>query len=85
MEQTWDTRIDFDIDKTLANLTALRVSAAGAVGAAALVQVDAAGAYQARPLDEARAVIDYVWDNIFQYAATGVAEFAPALMERTEA
>jgi hypothetical protein len=85
MEQTWDTRIDFDIDKTLANLIALRVSAAGAEDVAALVQVDAAGAYQARPLDEARAVIDYVWDNIFQYAATGVAEFAPALMERTEA
>jgi len=74
MEDKFDTKIDFDINKTLNNLLAIRgkIVKSGADAAStqsvALVTCDSDGRYQNLSLDDALQVIDYVWDNAFQYA-----------------
>lgn len=71
MGQKLDAHIDFDIQKTLTNLAGMHAPVAtgmdGETTDVALLRVDARGAYQAVPMNDAKAVIDYIWDNIFHY------------------
>ncbi|NJP04943.1 MAG: DUF3754 domain-containing protein [Chloroflexaceae bacterium] len=76
METRLDARIDFDIGKTLRNLEALQapigpVQSDGNAGMThvALLQTDTQGIHRVLPLSEANAVMDYIWDNIFQYTS----------------
>lgn len=72
MEQQLDTKIDFDIHKTLDNLSKPGAPLAESYGATngqstvSLANMDDTQRYQALPLHDAKAVIDYVWDNVFQ-------------------
>ncbi len=85
MDKRFQTRIDFDIDKTLRNLAAMRAplnEAADSTAEArhsALLHIDDQSTYRAVSLDEARMVIDYIWDHIFQYAPTSEADITPEL------
>lgn len=78
MEQQLDTKIDFDIRKTLDNLAKLQAPLAETYGATngqttvSLVNLDDTQRYQALPLHDAKAVIDYVWDNVFQYTTPSI-------------
>ncbi len=66
MEEMLDAQIDFDIRKTLENLTTFRAPVRGRK--VALLKIGDGGACQVLPLDEAKELIDDVWDNVFQYA-----------------
>ncbi len=66
MDTKFQTRIDFDIQKTLKNLAALHAPMQGQTRS--LLTVDAQGVCHVPPIDEAKTIIDHVWDNIFQYA-----------------
>jgi len=71
MEKTFGTKIDFDIKHSLKNLAAIRgkIPVSGLsdseIPETPLLQYDRAGRCQVLPLDEARRVIDDIWDNIF--------------------
>lgn len=88
MREKLDAPLNFDVDKALANLAALQ--APMAVDRAdrlpddmteySLLQRETDGSFRALPLAQAKAVIDYVWDNIFQYAPTESSQGASVLM-----
>lgn len=67
MEQYLDARIDFDIANTLTAMRALQAPVHGET-MTSLVQGDEQGGYTVLPVDEAKELIDYVWDNVFQYS-----------------
>ncbi len=65
------TRINFDIDKTLQNLTELHAELPGeakGLKKTALLTRQADGRLQVLPLAEAQQLIDYIWDHAFAYA-----------------
>lgn len=74
MEQRFDTKIDFDIRKTLTNLAALRAPVDAHDGQPArvlsLLHIDESGRCHVLPLNDAKAVIDYIWDNVFDYTTS---------------
>jgi hypothetical protein len=89
MEQNLDARIDFDIHKTLENLANMQAPVAspdgdGTTTDKALLSVTPAGEYQALPIDDAKAVLDYIWDNIFHYPIAPD-ELAPGQTKKTAA
>ena len=78
MEDRFNTKIDFDIDKPLCNLESIkakiedREASSYSVKHMSLLTRDkssylGAAHCQVLPLSEAKQVIDHVWDNIFQY------------------
>ena len=73
MEETIGKKIDFDIDKTIKNLQVIRgkvninSESDSGLTEVALLKQDEQNYLQALPLDKATQVIDYVWDNAFQY------------------
>jgi len=71
MEQTFGTKIDFDINGPLGNLQSIR----GQLKKASqlpikmpLLSYDKEGCCRVLPLHEAKQVIDDIWDNAFVYA-----------------
>ncbi|MGK7919070.1 MAG: TMEM143 family protein [Trichodesmium sp.] len=74
MEKNFDTKIDFDINGPLNNLTKIRgkIIEAGEdieqVPEIPLLTYDQNGYCQLLPLDDAKQLIDYIWDNAFHYA-----------------
>lgn len=70
-EEQFDTQVDFDIGKTIGNLEAIQGryidSQTGQPIEATLISRTAEGHCQALPLEEAKMVIDHVWDNLFDY------------------
>lgn len=74
MDKKFGTKIDFDINGPLRNLEEIRgkIVNEGAEEAnapeAALLSYDSDGCCQVLPLDDAKELIDYVWDNAFLYA-----------------
>ena len=73
MEDKFGTKIDFDINNTLRNLEGIRGKIVKEGAEAGMLEVplvtsDGEGHCQVLSLDEAKTVIDYVWDNAFQYA-----------------
>ena len=74
MSEKFGTIIDFDIEKTLRNLAAIKAKIQSneannyAVKQVSLLKRDRHNRCQALPLSEAKSVIDHVWDNIFDYS-----------------
>lgn len=74
MEQNFDTKIDFDIQGPLNNLTKIKgkIVREGEeeeeVEKVPLLTYDDNGCCQVLPLDDAKELIDYIWDNAFHYA-----------------
>ena len=73
MEEHFETKIDFDIDKPIRNLEAIKAEIKHSRGSTyatkqvALLKRDSSSRCQVLPLKDAKQAIDYVWDNIFQY------------------
>ncbi|QFS43188.1 TMEM143 family protein [Nostoc sphaeroides] len=73
MENKLGTKINFDIQGPLSNLEDIRgqvipnSETTDNVPEVPLLTYNQQGACQVLPLDDAKAVIDYVWDNAFQY------------------
>ncbi len=73
MENKLGTKINFDIQGPLSNLEEIRGQAiqnneiTDSVPEIPLLTYNRQGACQVLPLDDAKAVIDYVWDNAFRY------------------
>lgn len=67
MKERFGTVIDFDIDGPLENLQALRGPTRDG-REVPLVQIDADGRLLAPTLDDAKHIIDHLWDNVFRYA-----------------
>ena len=74
MDTNFGTKIDFDIQNTLKSLTKIKGKIMrGEDGKnreieKSLLTYDSQGNCQVLSLDEAKQVIDYVWDNVFSYA-----------------
>lgn len=63
------SKVDFDIEKALKHLSELQGPlAADDTNISALVNDDGNGYYQAISLEQARYMIDSIWDNYFAYA-----------------
>lgn len=75
MEEHFDTKVDFDIQGPLNNLAGIKTSISGSdkgtqdISKEPLLTYDANGNCKILPLDEAKRVIDYLWDNVFQYSS----------------
>lgn len=74
MEEKFGTKIDFDINGPLRNLEAIRgkIVKEGEAEASTpeipLLTYDNQGFCQVPSLDDAKTIVDYVWDNAFLYA-----------------
>lgn len=68
MDQKFGTKIDFDIDGPLGNLQQIHGKTSKKRSPVRLLTYDNQKRCHVLPLDEAKEVIDYVWDNAFQYA-----------------
>jgi len=83
MERTFETSLDFDIHKTLENLQSLHapLDKPGADSRessdTSLLRFADDGTCQVLSLDDAKVVIDYVWDNVFQYSLSDVVDLEP--------
>lgn len=70
MEKTFGAAVDFDIDGPLGNLSKLR--GPGRDGKdIALLETDANGFLRAASIEDAKHVLDHLWDNAFSYANKG--------------
>ncbi|MGD1920626.1 MAG: TMEM143 family protein [Pleurocapsa sp.] len=73
MEERFDTKIDFDINKPIRNLEDIKAeiknteSNTYSFKQVSLLKRDRQNRCQVLSLKEAKQAIDYVWDNIFQY------------------
>jgi hypothetical protein len=70
MEERLGSMIDFDIDGPLGNLTKLRGPARNGKEVA-LVETGEDGILRTVPLEDAKHVLDHLWDNAFNYANKG--------------
>ncbi|NEP38397.1 MAG: DUF3754 domain-containing protein [Okeania sp. SIO2G4] len=74
MEENFDTKIDFDINGPLNNLTKIQGKIVrdgedeNEISDIPLLTYDENGYCQVLPLDDAKQLIDYIWDNAFSYA-----------------
>ena len=73
MEQNFDTKIDFDINGPLNNLTQIKgkILSDGKneeqIPEISLLTYDENGCCQVLSIDNAKKLIDYIWDNMFLY------------------
>ncbi|NET44815.1 TMEM143 family protein [Okeania sp. SIO2B3] len=74
MEQKFDTKIDFDIKGPLNNLAKIQGKIVrddedeDEISDIPLLTYDENGCCRVLPLDDAKQLIDYIWDNAFHYA-----------------
>ncbi|NEO58014.1 MAG: DUF3754 domain-containing protein [Okeania sp. SIO3B5] len=74
MEQKFDTKIDFDINGPLNNLAKIQGKIVrdgedeDEISDIPLLIYDENGCCRVLPLDDAKQLIDYIWDNAFHYA-----------------
>lgn len=68
LEEKFQTQVDFDVEKALAKLVKLTGKLDENGPDIHLLEKDADGKYKVRNIDDSKTVIDYVWDNIFQYS-----------------
>jgi len=66
MEEKFGSTLDFDIDETLGSLEEIRGKVRN--DELPLMSYDSEGNCQVLSLDDAKIVIDYVWDNFFSYS-----------------
>ncbi|MGF1480412.1 MAG: TMEM143 family protein [Cyanophyceae cyanobacterium] len=72
MDKKFETKIDFDINGPVRNLQEIRGKAIengdkNSTSEVALLKKDAQGHCHVLPLDDAKRLVDYVWDNVFRY------------------
>lgn len=73
MDRKFDTKINFDINGPINNLEEIRGKVAKDEEEQALkpevplLRKDASGNCHVLPLDQAKTLIDYIWDNVFDY------------------
>ncbi len=73
MEQNFNTKIDFDINGPLNNLSKIQGKVVRGnesddqIPEIPLLTYDQNGYCQVLPLDDAKKIIDYIWDNAFHY------------------
>ncbi|MEB3828075.1 TMEM143 family protein [Phormidium sp. CCY1219] len=67
MDETFEKKIDFDINGPVENLQAIRGKISADGEEVPLLSFDDRGACQVLSLDEAKSAIDYLWDNAFLY------------------
>jgi hypothetical protein len=65
LEQKFNTKVDFAVAKALGKLEHLKGKVDGAEQA--VVSRDAKGVCKALAIDDAKTVIDYIWDNFYSY------------------
>ncbi|NET36613.1 MAG: DUF3754 domain-containing protein [Cyanothece sp. SIO1E1] len=75
MEQKLGTKVDFDIQGPLRNLARIRGKVLSSKGQAKapelpLLSYDSQGCCQVLPLDDAKTVLDYIWDKFFLYSSS---------------
>ncbi|NES66202.1 MAG: DUF3754 domain-containing protein, partial [Okeania sp. SIO2D1] len=74
MEKKFDTKIDFDIKGPLNNLANIQGKIVrdgedeDEISDIPLLTYDKNGCCRVLPLDDAKQLIDYIWDNAFHYA-----------------
>ncbi len=68
MEKRLGVKVDFDIDNTLKSLELIQIKDEKNNQTKSLLLRNQQNHCKALTLDEAKQVIDYVWDNIFQYS-----------------
>ena len=69
MDNKFGVKIDFDIQDPLSSLSEIRGKVVGdEEHEVALLRRDRHGVCHVLPLDDAKTVIDYVWDNAFRYS-----------------
>lgn len=73
LEEKYDTKVDFDVEKALARMQSIvgKIVKDGededSVPETPLLTKDADGKCKVLNIDDSKTVIDYVWDNFFQY------------------
>ena len=73
MEQNFDTKIDFDINGPLNNLAKIKgkiisdVKSEEEIPEISLLTYDKNGCCQVLSIDNAKKLIDHIWDNLFVY------------------
>ncbi len=67
MAEHFETHIDFDINGPLNNMAKLQISNTVDAGNTALLSRNGQGTCEVLPLDQARQLVDAVWDDVFQF------------------
>lgn len=73
MDRKFDAKINFDINGPINNLEEIRGKVAkdeeeqALKPEVSLLRRDASGNCHVLPLDQAKTLIDYIWDNVFEY------------------
>lgn len=73
LEKKFGTKVDFAVEKALQKLTTLKGKVVhegqdeASAPAVTMLSKNAQGLCTAIPLDDAKTVVDYIWDNLFQY------------------
>jgi len=73
LEKKFNTKVDFAVDKAIQRLESLRGKIVqegqeeSQVPELSIVQADEKGVYRCLSLDEAKTIVDYIWDNYFSY------------------
>ncbi|MCB9079425.1 MAG: DUF3754 domain-containing protein [Anaerolineaceae bacterium] len=72
MEEKFGAKIDFDIEGPLQNLEQIHGPRPGTDQVEPLLHRDEIERLYLQPLDESKGIIDWVWDNLFQFNEVGV-------------
>jgi len=67
LEQKFNTKIDFAVDKAIQRLENLKGKLSEDGEEVSVVTSDAQGTHRCLSLDEAKTIVDYIWDNYFSY------------------
>ncbi len=68
-ETQFSSKVKINVARALENLNLLQIPSTSAEGEnSTIVKLDPAGVYSASSIDSAKQIVDYVWDNVFQYS-----------------
>lgn len=67
LENKFNTKIDFAVDKAIQRLELLKGQLEEDGPEECVVKADEQGKYRCLSLDEAKTIVDYIWDNYFSY------------------
>lgn len=69
LEEKFQAQVDFDVDKAVQKLEKLvgKLEDSDSAPDVHMLEKDGDGKLKVRDIDDSKTIIDYVWDNIFQY------------------
>jgi transcriptional/translational regulatory protein YebC/TACO1 len=69
LEEKFQAQVDFDVDKAVKKLEKLvgKLEDSDDAPDVNMLEKDGDGKLKVRDIDDSKTIIDYVWDNIFQY------------------